>query len=220
MVFSSISFLFFLFPIFLICDTLFSKKNIYRNVLIIVFSLLFYTWGEGKNVFLLILLAIINHIFGILLYKSSGRIRSIALGVAISINISCLVYFKYLAWIFSNLAYFIPSLGEVQNQTLPLGISFFTFHGISYLIDIYKNKINEKPTLINFFTYFFMFPHLVAGPIVRYGQVCADITLRQPNRELFIYGMARFIVASIKKYLSLIWWLLSRMLLLLCRPYN
>lgn len=203
MIFSSISFIFFLLPVFLLLDFVLRKKVSSRNISLILFSLLFYTWGEGENVLLLIFLGAFNFFAGLTLYAYNGRGKTFLLGLFVSTNLGCLVYYKYLFWFVSLLTTGFPALAfiQVEPHALPLGISFFTFHGISYLIDIYRKSITERPAFIRFFTYFFMFPHLVAGPIVRYLHVEKDLLQRGVDRELFIYGVARFLVGINKKIL-------------------
>lgn len=203
MIFSSISFIFFLLPIFLFLDFLLCKNVLSRNISLILFSLLFYTWGEGENVFLLILLGCFNFFAGLTLHTYDGKGKKYLLGLFVSANITCLVYYKYLFWFMSLLISAFPVFAQVkvEPQALPLGISFFTFHGISYLIDVYKKNITERPAFTRFLTYFFMFPHLVAGPIVRYLQVEKDLSKRGVDKELFTYGVARFLVGINKKIL-------------------
>lgn len=203
MVFSSLSFLFFLLPLFLVVDTACIRSTGLRNAALILFSLLFYTWGEAGNVLLLILLGCVNYGAGALVWRSRGLAGKTLLGVFVGLNIGCLVYYKYLFWIASQLMSVFPSLLQLElaPKALPLGISFFTFHGISYLVDLHRRRIVEPPTALNFLTYFFMFPHLVAGPIVRYAQVEEDLRTRRPNWSLFVYGVARLLVGINKKIL-------------------
>lgn len=128
----------------------------------------------------------------------------------IGFSLLTLIGYKYLYWLLYNLTSFVPYLQKVAffsryaspvPQIPPLGISFFTFHSISYLIDIYRKKITEKPRLSDFLCYFFMFPHLVAGPIVRYVHIQNDLGSRQFSKQLFEYGIARFLIGLNKKIL-------------------
>lgn len=120
---------------------------------------------------------------------SKFNISKFILFIGICLNLSTLIYYKYLSWIVTELAN-LPGLGNlhVREIALPLGISFFTFHAISYLVDVYKGIV-KKHSGVDFVTYFLMFPHLVAGPIVRFESVRPDIQHRTYDRELFCYGV-------------------------------
>ena len=196
MVFASLSFVFILLPIFLGMDyaaRLTQKTNL-RNVALLVASLLFYVWGEVANVFLLLGLAFINYYAGHYIYKSNKP--RLALGGFVFLNLGILIGFKYAYWFISLV---LPSLAVGKAPSLPLGISFFTFHAISYLVDIYRRQINPAKTSLDFLTYFCMFPHLVAGPIVRFAQVNKDLEARGPDKDLFSFGVYRFLVGFNKK---------------------
>lgn len=156
-------------------------------------SLLFYSWGETKNVILLFILGVINYYGGNRIYQT----KSIFLFVGFVVfNLAILIYFKYLAWILG----LVTGVG-ISVGGLPLGISFFVFHAISYLIDIWRGNILPANSSQKFLTYFFMFPHLVAGPIVRYAQIKDSLTHRCFNKELFNYGIYRFLAGLNKKVL-------------------
>ena len=217
MVFSSLSFIFFILPIFLLFDFLSFDSVKWRNVSLIIISLVFYTWGEKNFVILLVAMAFANYIFGFFIYKISQKnnkldiyrggkrycpLSLIVIISCITINLLCLCFYKYLFFIISNLSLLFPSLAlEAHPKHLPLGISFFTFHAISYLVDIYKGVIKENPKALTFFSYFFMFPHLVAGPIVRYADLYSDIENRKKDYDLFCYGVGRFLLGVNKKIL-------------------
>ena len=201
MVFSSTTFLFFFLPVFLLAD-LISNKSYFRNALLIFTSLLFYVWGEATGVFLLVILAFINLLFGRRIANvSSAKIKKIYLVAGIFTNLTVLFYFKYLFWVLSQFLVLFDLLGlgwgsafpNLDSPHLPLGISFFVFHGISYLIDLYNRKVGDYKTT-DFLTYFFMFPHLVAGPIVRFESVRQDIQNRKRDWDLFTWGVFRFIL--------------------------
>lgn len=207
MVFSSISFLFFFLPLFLLLDNII--KNNLRNYLLIGASLLFYVWGEAGGVFLLIALCLINMGFGKIIIKckdnilkiNEGGCASLVLAIGVVFNISILIYYKYMVWIVNELSLLIGfDFFHLKDKALPLGISFFTFHAISYLVDVYKG-IAKQHSGTDFATYFFMFPHLVAGPIVRFESVRSDIQYRKFDKDLFTYGVFRFIIGVNKKVL-------------------
>lgn len=206
MVFASLPFIFFIFPLFLIIDFLSRKKNFIRNCSLILISLFFYSFdGSNSSFKVLICYGLLNYLFGYLIEIAKNKnelYRRILLFVFISINLLALVFYKYAFWLVSLL----HESGIVENinfkhRNLPLGISFFTFHAVSYLIDISRGELNGKSRFINFLTYFFMFPHLIAGPIVRFKQVTNDLDSRSYNSELFNYGLYRFILGVNKKIL-------------------
>jgi len=222
MVFASLSFMFILLPLFLVADFIVRyflyKKKTYimykfrktwmmgggknvnskissRNIVLFLISLMFYIWGEVNNVFILIVLGVINYYAGnIIFHRKHCKFTAVFF---IIINLAVLVGFKYTYWILSFIS---PDLMPKQ-PALPLGISFFTFHAISYLIDVWRGHIRPAESSLDFLTYFCMFPHLVAGPIVRYAQVQDDLASRGPDKELFCYGMYRFLVGLNKKVL-------------------
>lgn len=206
MVFASLPFIFFILPLFLTLDFLSQKKNLIRNIFIILVSLFFYVFDGGTHS-LKILLAygVLNFFFGYILeyVKSKNHIlKNLTLILFVAINLMALVFYKYSFWLVNLL----HDNGIADNitakpQILPLGISFFTFHAISYLIDISRGELNGKSNVVNFLTYFFMFPHLIAGPIVRYKQVKDDLVNRTYDQSLFSYGLYRFILGVNKKIL-------------------
>ncbi|MDR1368160.1 MAG: MBOAT family protein [Candidatus Accumulibacter sp.] len=195
MVFASLSFIFLLLPLFLAVDFFVrrAKSEISRNTGLLFASLIFYTWGEAANVFLLLVLGIVNYAAGNYLSKSKNPRSWVAVFVAV--NLAVLVGFKYAYWLTS---FILPTLAS-KKASMPLGISFFTFHAISYLIDVYRRQVAPAKNTFDFLTYFCMFPHLVAGPIVRYAQVKDDLSARGPNKELFTFGMYRFLLGLNKK---------------------
>lgn len=206
MVFASLPFIFFILPLFLTLDFLSQKRNLIRNIFIILVSLFFYVFDGGTHS-LKILLAygVLNFFFGYILeYVKSKNLflKNLTLILFVAINLLALVFYKYSFWLVNLL----HDNGIADNitakpQILPLGISFFTFHAISYLIDISRGELNGKSNVVNFLTYFFMFPHLIAGPIVRYKQVKDDLINRTYDQSLFSYGLYRFILGVNKKIL-------------------
>lgn len=206
MVFASLPFIFFILPLFLTLDFLSHKKNLIRNIFIILVSLFFYIFDGGTHS-LKILLAygVLNFFFGYVLeyVKSKNTIlKNLTLILFVVTNLLALVFYKYSFWLV-NLLHdnCIADNITAKPQILPLGISFFTFHAISYLIDISRGELNGKSNVVNFLTYFFMFPHLIAGPIVRYKQVKDDLVNRTYDQSLFSYGLYRFILGVNKKIL-------------------
>lgn len=196
MVFSSISFLFFFLTLLFLSYFLVSKK--YRNNVLLIFSLIFYYMGEKWYVFLLLLSCLVNYIIGLLLQKKRKKLYLI---IGLVFNIGLLFYFKYTNFFletFNNIFNFnLPMLKII----LPLGISFFTFQNISYLIDVYRKSVLPEKSFLRYATYITLFPQLVAGPIVRYQDVALELETRQESFELFSIGVKRFVIGLAKKVL-------------------
>lgn len=204
MVFSSLTFCFFILPLFLFFNFLSTNTN-YKNFVIIFISLIFYVWGGVGNLIILICYGVINYFFGYILQFFKDKYHSSSftpLIIFVSCNLFGLIYYKYTFWLLSFFADLnIEFIKSFKAPVLPLGISFFTFHAISYLIDIYRGEISGKNKVSHFLTYFFMFPHLVAGPIVRYKDIAHQLNTRENDLSLFNYGFYRFILGINKKLL-------------------
>jgi alginate O-acetyltransferase complex protein AlgI len=195
MVFSSIIFLFFFLPTVLLVYYLTPvRMTRVRNMLLVVGSLLFYIWGEVFNVFLLLGMLAVNYFAGTRIGCSPNR--KIWLIAGVTSNLLVLFFYKYLSWVVSLLG-----LSFAPKITLPLGISFFTFHAISYLVDIYRKEIAPARGILDFSCYFVMFPHLVAGPIVRFAHVASALQSRQGGVDMFYNGICRFTIGLAKKVL-------------------
>lgn len=197
MVFSSTIFLFAFLPICLLLYYLVNQK--YKNLVLLCFSMLFYAWGETTYIWLIGSSIIFNYFFGILLSKID-RFKLSALLVGVFVNVAVLFFYKYSGFFaqFFNIKndYFIQLI-------LPLGISFYTFHSISYLVDIYRKKATPQFNFIKMGLYIVNFPQLVAGPIIRYHDVEHQLTFRNHflNRfnngvKLFIYGLAKKMIIA------------------------
>lgn len=198
MVFSSITFLFYFLPLFLGVYYILPWKNI----ILLLASLIFYAWGEPAFVPLLLLSAILNYSVGCFISKYSKFKKSL-LYLGIFANICMLGYFKYFKFLIELIQTFLPfklasNFGEIA---LPLGISFFTFQGISYLIDIYRGDVNAQKSFLNFAMYKAMFPQLIAGPIVRYHDVAAQIDDRPTENNRIWFGIRLFIIGLMQKVL-------------------
>lgn len=196
MVFTSLTFIFLILPLFLALDASAKSSRIdIRNAVLLFVSVVFYTWGEGANVFILILMGIINYIAGEVIHKAGNKKPYLILFV--TLNLFTLFSYKFLCWLVAAIA---PGV-QFPNIAMPLGISFFSFHAMSYLFDIYSGTTKPARNINEFLTYFCMFPHLVAGPIVRFAQVKSDLEKRGPSRELAIFGAYRFLLGLNKKVL-------------------
>lgn len=201
MLFSSAIFLFFFLPLVLLSYYFTPKK--YKNLLLLIVSLSFYTFGEKELVLLIITSTIIDFFAGKIIekgYKKQGLLLSIFA------NISFLLYFKYATFAFENYYAFLELLGvndidlqNIPNIVLPLGISFYTFQTMSYTIDVYRGNVKANHNFVNFATYVTLFPQLIAGPIVRYKDIHKQLTDRKQNAKQFGQGIERFIIGLAKK---------------------
>ena len=200
MLFSSIVFLGFFLPVVLIVYYVIPSIK-YRNCVLLVSSLLFYAWGEPKFVLLMIISIIFNFSMGI--FISERKSRKKILIFSITVNLIVLFIFKYLGFTCEIINVFINSLHlrplTVLNLILPIGISFYTFQEISYLVDVYRNPGLVQKNVLNLGLYITFFPQLIAGPIVRYHDINYQIENRRENIADFSKGLERFIVGLSKK---------------------
>jgi len=194
MVFSSISFLFFFLSLLLFIYYITPKK--YRNYILLVFSLIFYYMGEKWYVVLLLFSCLINYLIGLLMYKSKKRFYLL---IGLLFNISLLFYFKYTNFFLTTFSNIFRFNAPTLKIILPLGISFFTFQNISYLIDVYRRNVLAENNFFKYATYITLFPQLVAGPIVRYQDVAEELDNRKESFKLFSDGVKRFIIGLGKK---------------------
>ena len=164
-------------------------------------SLGFYAWGGPKYIFIILFSIIINYGFGLAIGDKGirkPRFRKLFLTLGVIANLSLLFYFKYLDFsitLLDRIGFSIP----LQNITLPIGISFFTFQGMSYIIDLYRGEVGVQKKLLNIMLYISLFPQLIAGPIVRYRDINEQIDSRTVNLEKFSCGIRRFSVGLAKK---------------------
>lgn len=199
MVFSSLIFLFLFLPLSLFSYFLLGKKNIsFSNFSLLISSLLFYFYGEPKLILVMLGSIILNYSFGILMHHKFAKIFLI---LCISINLSCLCYFKYSNFFISNFNFLFGSNVNLLNVIMPIGISFFTFQSLSYVVDVYRKEVPVQKNIINLALYISMFPQLIAGPIVRYKDINNQIEHRVITSENFSIGVDRFIFGLSKKIL-------------------
>lgn len=199
MVFSSLFFLYLFLPLCVICYAAVKKTN-YRNVILIIFSLIFYGWGEPLFVFLLIASSIINYLLALLIDKyRDGKGAKAAVTTAVIFDLLMLGIFKYSGFIAENLNLILPFEIPVPNIRLPIGISFYTFQIISYMIDCHWGNVRVQKSYPKFLMYVTLFPQLVAGPIVRYSTIEKQIDNRKTTLEDLSEGISRFSVGLAKK---------------------
>lgn len=196
MVFSSLVFLFCFLPIFLICYFKVKKRSL-KNIVLLIFSLVFYSYGEPIYVLLMILSIVINYFLVLKMDKS--KIKKKWLVINLIFNLGLLFFFKY-----SN--FFIDNINNIFNFnikfltiSLPIGISFYTFQILTYVIDVYKGKVKVQKSIVNLGCYISAFPQLIAGPIVRYDTVNEELNNRFENVSLFADGIRKFIIGLFKK---------------------
>lgn len=198
MVFSSNIFLFAFLPLTLILYFLFPQKN-YKNALLLVASMIFYAWGEPQYLVLLLISIAVNYFFGLLINEKSKKKKNLFIAIAVTINLLLLGYFKYANFLLENLNQLFSLQIENKKIHLPIGISFFTFHAISYLIDIYRGKCKAQKNFFELALYIAFFPQLVAGPIVRYNFIEKYLSKRKHSFFFASYGIRRFIIGLGKK---------------------
>jgi alginate O-acetyltransferase complex protein AlgI len=203
MLFSSITFLFYFLPLTIISWIIFHKNIKITNILLLIFSLIFYAWGEITFVLVILCSILLNYFLGKLIHLSLIKklilSPQLILFISLLINLSVLIYFKYIIFIITNISLIFNIHLTAPKVTLPLGISFFTFQVIGYLVDIYKKEIQPTKNPINFALYLSFFPQLIAGPIIRYKDISHQITNRSISRENFSSGIATFIIGLAKK---------------------
>lgn len=198
MLFSSISFLYYFLPITL--TVYFICKNKYRNIILLISSLFFYFYGEPKYTILMLISAFSAYVHGILIDKfRDKKYLKVFLVSGLSINLGILVIFKYGDFIIKNINYIFSLNINLLRLTLPIGISFYTFQTLSYVVDVYTNKAKVCRRFTNFATYVCLFPQLIAGPIVRYTTIEDELQNRTHSFEKFAYGVNRFIIGLAKK---------------------
>lgn len=198
MVFSGIPFLFYYLPVLLlIYYAVPTRFRGVRNGVLVFASLLFYAWGEGLMVGLLIVSIIANHVAAHFINKDvAGRYRKAKLAFGIALNLALLVWFKYAVFIFQVLG-----ISSSLAPELPLGISFFTFQAISYLIDVYRKEAKPAKSVMMSALYISSFPQLIAGPIVRYKTVAQQIVDRNESFAMFTLGVHFFVIGLAQKVL-------------------
>jgi len=202
MVFSSVTFLFLFLPFVVIFNYL--LKNNFRNVFILICSLFFYAWGEDILVLLMMASICANYLFGIAiasaLEEEKNLIAKCALFLGITLNLLVLFYYKYAGFIVENLDVMGLKVDfDASHIALPIGVSFFTFQNISYLVDVFRKEVKGQKNLLYLGLYISLFPQLIAGPIVRYIDIYKEIKERVITSEGFKEGIKRFIRGLGKK---------------------
>lgn len=202
MVFTSAIFIFMFLPITLLGYYLVPKN--FKNIWLFFVSIIFYSWSGVYYAILFLFSAYMNYLFGIWMERTNKRKK--VLVISLFWNLGLLGFFKYFTFILFNIQRFIQIFisgftMKIPQITLPVGISFFTFQIMSYVIDLYRKEIKVQRKFSNLGLYILLFPQLIAGPIVRYIDVEKEINNRYVNIDIFDYGVRRFILGFSKKIL-------------------
>ncbi len=209
MLFSSTEFLYAFLPLTLVLYYLFSFSQHLKNGILLAASLLFYSWGEPRFVLVMIASIACNYLVGLAVGIAKGKSQNrsrphlarAALILGIVCNLGLLFVFKYLTFVLTNINALLPLPLTVPEIALPIGISFFTFQSMSYVIDVYRGHAQTQKNPLDLALYVALFPQLIAGPIVRYETVAAQIKERRESWAMFHPGFCRFLCGLFKKVL-------------------
>ena len=201
MVFSSLVFLFIFFPVTLFFYFIVKNDKV-KNIVLVIASLIFYSWGEPVWVCLLIFSSILDYTVSLGIEKYRGKkITKLFIALSVVINLGLLAAFKYSGFFISTLNGIFRLSLHVPAFSLPIGISFYTFQTMSYSLDVYKGDVKAQKSFINFLMFVSLFPQLIAGPIVRYADVAGQIDARSFDAADAFYGATRFCIGLAKKVL-------------------
>lgn len=209
MLFSSMTFIYVFLPV--VCSIYLLVRNELKNHVLLLASLVFYAWGEPKYLAIMIATILINYIFAILIEKADKDVKKetflaifinkkLFLTLCITANLSILCYFKYFNFLAENINLLFKTNVDFIKVIMPIGISFYTFQSISYVMDVYRGESAQKD-LYKLALYIALFPQLIAGPIVKYHEISAQIESRSVNFSTLSYGIKRFIIGLSKKML-------------------
>jgi len=202
LIFNSPIFILFFLPVFL---SLFFLSGIkYKNYVILAGSMVFYAWGEPRFIFIVLISSTIDWFLGNIIYKSTvSRIRIWAVVLSVSLNIAILFFFKYINFTLDNINSVLNFVNInpliFAKVALPIGVSFVVFEKITYIIDIYRGKDKPADQFISYLLYIFLFPKLLAGPIVKYHDIKDQLNKRLVRKDDIIYGLTRFSFGMAKK---------------------
>ncbi|MBQ4348828.1 MAG: MBOAT family protein [Clostridia bacterium] len=213
MVFSSIEFLYVFLPVTLLCYLIAPRKA--KNVVLLFFSLLFYWWGEPKYTILMLFTITFCYAAGRLIENKKGtRAGKAMLTVSVAVPLGLLAVFKYADFFIGTANSLTGADIPLLKLALPIGISFYTFQALSYVVDVYRGDTPAQRSWINLATYVVLFPQLIAGPIVRYTTVAEDLSTRSHSMENVALGIRRFVYGLGKKVL------IANLLGSLCTAYR
>ncbi len=200
MLFSSMTFLFVFMPVVMAVYFL-AKKEI-RNYILLIASIIFYAWGEPRYLAIMIITILVNYVGALCLDKYHNPRQRLGIVTAtILVDLSFLFYFKYFNFVVDNINLALHTHIDFVDVIMPIGISFYTFQAMSYLIDVYRKEVPAQRDVYKLALYIVLFPQLVAGPIVKYHDVCEQIDERKIEFKYVIIGLKRFIIGLAKKVL-------------------
>lgn len=199
LVFSSLTFLYIFLPLCLVAYFLTSKIKV-RNFILLLFSLVFYAWGEPKYILLMLAATAVDYAAGLLIEKFRGNWKAkLFLILAVVLTLSVLGVFKYADFFANSVGSIFHLQIPLLGLSLPIGISFFTFQALTYVVDVYRDRVPVQPYYYKLLLYVSMFPQLIAGPIVRYSDVCVQIDNRVCTWQKASKGVLRFCIGLLKK---------------------
>ncbi len=201
MVFSSLTFLAFFLPLVTLLYYIFNNGKL-KNAVLIVFSVLFYAWGEPKWIIVMIITVGVNYLCGLMITSSEKKWKKIAwmlLGVVLGIGL--LIYFKYFGFLADTVCGIFGAKNPFVSPVLPIGISFYTFQVLTYTIDVYRGKVTVQRSFFKLLLYVSFFPQLIAGPIVNYKDIEGQLDERKVTLDGFAEGFIRFLIGFSKKIL-------------------
>jgi len=202
-VFASPLFLFAFLPLVLAAYFIAPRRA--RNAVLLVASIAFYAWGEGRMVALVLASVLGNWMFGMAIERSAGAARTRWVAIAVAVNLALLGVFKYAGFASANIDVLLRTFGHagvaIFALPLPLGLSFYTFHAISYVVDVHKRNARAERRLPDFALYILLFPQLIAGPIIRWRDIAGQIPARDERLADIAYGVRRFVLGLGKKVL-------------------
>ena len=198
MLFSSMTFVFIYLPVVL--AIYFAVRPAMRNGVLLLASLFFYAWGEPRHLAIMLLTIGVNYV-GARLIAAGGRWKGLLLALTVSCDLWFLGYFKYFNFFAENLNALFSANVDFVHVIMPIGISFYTFQAISYVIDVYRGETPPQRDIWRLALYIALFPQLVAGPIVKYHDIAGQIEHRTTSYDNFLYGVKRFVVGLAKKVL-------------------
>lgn len=200
MLFSSMTFVFIFLPI--VCAIYLLVRPEIRNYILLAASMLFYAWGEPRYLAIMILTIMINYYGAYFISRSRNLIhRKLFLVATILVDLSFLFYFKYFNFVLDNINHLFHAHIDFIDVIMPIGISFYTFQALSYVVDVYRGEVKAQRDIYKLALYITLFPQLVAGPIVKYHDVAEQISYRTVTFDKVLYGVKRFIIGLAKKML-------------------